>query len=113
MSDSARRAFVCDDEEWLVWASGGGAYGTGRWSLGNVEAVHFARSSAPTQPVLEALLATGRLADLFDDELRALFRSARPVVDASQLPEGVRRKPRARSLQDHGPAPVERPPAQE
>jgi hypothetical protein len=81
-----KRVFTVDGEEWLAWASGGGAYGTGNRGLGNVIAVHFARSSAPDVPVLEALLAAGRFDDLFDTEIIQLFGSARTIVDAASVP---------------------------
>jgi hypothetical protein len=103
--ETVKRAFSCDGEAWLAWISGSGAYGTGPYGLGHVKAVHFARASEPDKPVCEALLETRDLDGLFDDELIALFRGARPVVDASQLPESARRKGRTRSLQDHGPPP--------
>jgi hypothetical protein len=104
MSDVFKRVFMCDSEEWVAWISGTGAYGTGKYALGSVAAVHFAKSAEPLVPLFEALSA-GELDGMFDDELVALFRTARQIVDASQLPEGQRRKARARSLQDHGPPP--------
>ena len=105
MSDTERRVFVCDGDEWIAWASGGGSYGTGGCGLGNVEAIHFARAAERDQPLYEALIATGHLMSLFDEELLAVFRAARHVVAANELPEGSKRKPRTRSLQDHGPVP--------
>jgi hypothetical protein len=81
-----KRAFSMDGEEWLAWASGGGAYGTGNRGLGNVTAVHFARATAPDIPVLEALLAAGQFEDLFDAELIRLFGTARTIVDPADVP---------------------------
>ena len=81
-----KRPFSVDGEEWVAWASGGGAYGTGNRGLGNVTAVHFARAAAPDIPMLEALLAAGRFDDLFDNELVQLFGTARKVVDPADVP---------------------------
>jgi hypothetical protein len=81
-----KRPLVVDGEEWVAWASGGGAYGTGNRGLGNVTAVHFARASAPDVPVLEALLAAGRFDDLFDTELAQLFGTGRTIVDPGDVP---------------------------
>jgi len=100
-----RRTFIVDGEPWLAWVSGNGAYGTGPYSLGAVMALHFARASEPEKPICEALLEGRDLDGFFDDELIAIFRAARPVVDVSQLPESARRRTRTRSLQDHGPLP--------
>ena len=113
MTEAALRTFTFDGEDWVAWVSGSGAYGTGVPGLGNVEAVHFARATESTVPVFEALVAAGRLEGLFDDELRELFRGARRVVDASELPESVRTKGRTRSLRDHGQAPETREPGYE
>ncbi|MGQ0562271.1 MAG: hypothetical protein ACT443_10390 [Gemmatimonadota bacterium] len=82
-----KRSFVCDSESWLAWVSGGGGYGTGSRGLGNIDAIHFARAAAPDVPVFEALLAAGRFDGLFEEELVALFRTARRVVDPAELPE--------------------------
>jgi len=84
-----RREFDCDDVAWIAWLSGAGAYGTGIFGLGNVQAVHFSRATAPDVPVFEALLPAGAFDGLFDEELRAMLRTARPIVDASQLPAGA------------------------
>lgn len=93
-----QRDFVCDDVAWIAWVSGAGAYGSGAQALGHIEAVHFARHSAPDVPVLEALLPRGAFDGLFDEELIALLRSARPIVDASQLPAGATGR-RSRTLE--------------
>ncbi len=86
------RAFACDAEEWVAWVSGAGAYGTGVHSLGNVEAVHFARAAAPELPVREALVPAGILEGLYDEELIAVLRSATPIVE----PGSAGAKPAAR-----------------
>lgn len=82
-----RRPFACDGESWVAWPSGGGAYGTGVYGPGNIDAVHFGRADAPETPVFEAVLAAGRFEDLFDSELVDLFRTARRVVDKSSMPD--------------------------
>jgi len=79
------RSFRCDDLEWVAWSSGTGAYGTGVWGLGNVEAIHFARADAADVPVFEALVAAGGFDGLFDEELLRIFREARPVVDPATI----------------------------
>lgn len=81
------REFVADGKDWVARRSGTGAYGTGIYGLGMIEAVHFAVKETPDVPVLEALLPAGALETLYDDDLLALFRSARKVVDPSQLPD--------------------------
>lgn len=93
-----QRDVVCDGVAWIAWVSGAGAYGSGAQALGHIEAVHFARQTAPEVPVLEALLPRGAFDGLFDTELVALLRSARPVVDASQLPAGPTSR-RSRTLE--------------
>ena len=103
--EASKRNFIVDGEPWLAWVSGNGAYGTGPYGLGAVVALHFARESEPEKPICEALIEGRELAGLFDDELIAIFRGARTVVDVSQLPESARRRARTRSLQDHGPLP--------
>ncbi|MGH7463046.1 MAG: hypothetical protein ACREMA_18725, partial [Longimicrobiales bacterium] len=40
----AQLTFQCDGEEWIAYASGKGAYGTGRYGLAALQAVHFARA---------------------------------------------------------------------
>ena len=82
-----KRELSCDGKDWVVWRSGTAAYGTGIYGLGTIEAVHFARKEEPDVPVLEALVPAGSLETLYDDALLAIFRSARKVVDPSQLPE--------------------------
>ena len=80
------RGFVCDGEEWLAWLSGGSAYGTGVHGPAMLEAVHFAKASAPDTPLFEALLPAGRFHGLFEDELIALLKSATRVVDTAERP---------------------------
>ena len=77
---SDARPFTVDGAAWLAYPAGGGAYGTGHWGLAAVEAIHFARAEAPQEPVLEALVTGGRFPDLFESELIAMFRTARPIV---------------------------------
>ena len=91
------RAFACDGEEWLAWQSGGGAYGTGSCGPGNVDAVHFARASAPELPLFEALLPADTFFGLFDEELVQTFRNARRIVGADE--QGARPMRRSRSLE--------------
>ena len=81
------RLFDLDGTDWVAWPSGGGAYGTGVLSPGNIEAIHFAPSDAREVPRFEALLPAGTFWDLFDEELVGLFRSAREIVIPDQLPE--------------------------
>ncbi len=96
-STDAPRSLIIDGVEWSVFPSGKGAYGTGHWGLAGVQAVHFARADDPAKPVLEALLASGRFADLYDEELIALFREARTIV----IPEpGSVPQPRRFSLEE-------------
>lgn len=80
------RELSIEGAEWVAWTSGGGAYGTGNRGLGAVEAIHFAPKSAPDRPVLEGLAPAGRFQDLYDEELLMVFRNARKVVEASELP---------------------------
>jgi hypothetical protein len=75
-----RRHFQFEGEGWLAWVSGSGALGTGALGLSPVDAVHFARLAAPDQPVREALLARGRFAGLYPEELAELLRRATPIV---------------------------------
>ncbi len=92
-----KRCFAVDGEEWLVWPSGGGAYGTGPLGLGSVEAVHFGRPEAPDTPLLEALLPAGMFEALFDAELTALIRTARRIVAPSESGELPARRTRSLS----------------
>ena len=80
--------FSAEDTEWIAYVSGRGAYGTGHWGLASLEAVHFARADTPDTPALESLIAAGHFAELFETELLALFRRARPIVipQERQLP---------------------------
>lgn len=68
--------FEAEGNEWVAWVAGKGAWGAGASGLGMVDAVHFALATAPAQPLREALLARGRFAGLFEEELRALFGRA-------------------------------------
>jgi hypothetical protein len=82
-----KRGFQCEQAEWVAWLSGSGAYGTGACGLGNVEAIHFAKGETPDVPLYEALVGTGSFEGLYDEELIALFRGAKRVVDPSEAPE--------------------------
>lgn len=90
------RPFTVDSEEWVAWPSGGGAYGTGVFAPGNIQAIHFAKADAPTEPLLEALLPAGAFFGLFDDELVDLFRSARRII----VPDNIPARPVSRRLGD-------------
>jgi len=72
--------FSVDGEAWIAIPAGAGAYGTGHTGLAPLQAIHFARASAPDAPVFEALLPTGRFETLFESELVALFRTATRIV---------------------------------
>jgi hypothetical protein len=74
------RSFEAEGRTWVVRVAGYGALGTGHYSLGPVEAVHFALADAPDVPVREALLPRGRLDAMFDSELAALLAGATPIV---------------------------------
>ena len=75
------RQFDADGRMWIARLSGKGAYGTGSYGLGLLDAVHFFAADAPTVPVREALLARGRFETLFDDELIRLLGAATPIVE--------------------------------
>jgi hypothetical protein len=74
------RTFTAEGRTWVARVAGHGALGTGHYSLGLVEAVHFALAEAPDVPVREALLPRGRLDALFESELAALLAGATPIV---------------------------------
>jgi len=76
------RRFEAEGEEWLARSAGTGLGGTGRVGLAGLDAVRFARASRPERPLREALVPVGRLAQLFEEELRELLRGAQ------QLPVG-------------------------
>lgn len=80
------RNFLCEGQEWLAWPSGASAYGTGTIAPASLQAVHFARSEAPDQPLFEALLPAGRFYGMFDDELIVLLRRATKVVEPGERP---------------------------
>jgi hypothetical protein len=83
------RAFDVEGTEWIARAAGRGAGGTGSYGLGMLEAVHFAHAEAPSTPLFEALVAAGRLAFLYDDELRSLLHTATRIVTVDDTrPEG-------------------------
>jgi hypothetical protein len=83
------RAFEAEGREWIARAAGRGAGGTGSYGLGMLEAVHFAHAEAASTPLFEALVAAGRLAFLYDDELQGLLRTATRIVTVDETrPEG-------------------------
>jgi hypothetical protein len=75
------RQFDAGGRMWIARLSGKGAYGTGSYGLGLLDAVHFFAADAPTEPVREALLARGRFDTLFPEELTRLFAAATPIVE--------------------------------
>lgn len=75
-----RRTFTADGETWVAWVAGKGAWGSGAFGLGMVDALHFARAATPERPEREALLARGRFVGLYDEELCTLLAGATPVV---------------------------------
>jgi hypothetical protein len=77
--EGGESAFELDGEDWLALTAGAGSYGTGDHGAARLLAIHFYRASAPDRPVREALLPAGLFADLWPDQLRALFRSATPI----------------------------------
>ena len=76
---SEPQLFEADGRKWVAWVAGKGAWGAGAYGLGMVDAVHFADATAPTEPLREALLARGRFAGLFEQEVKALFARAVPI----------------------------------
>lgn len=91
-----RRTFDVADTAWIAWVAGKSAWGSGGYGLGMVVAVHFALASAPDRPMREALLARGRFAGLYDEELRALFERSVAIVHEQQKAEPSRRERRSR-----------------
>lgn len=77
------RTFELDGREWQAWVAGKGAWGAGAYGLGMVDAIHFAPLDAPTVPQREALLARGRFAGMFADELAGLYARATPIATDS------------------------------
>ena len=96
-----QRFLTIDGVEWVAYQSGAGSYGTGHWGLAPVHAVHFAKATAPRDPLLEALLPPGRLEFLFDRELLGLFRNARQIVKLE--PGSAAPQPRRFSLEEDLP----------
>lgn len=96
-SDPAeRRTFDVDGTPWIAWVAGKGAWGSGAYGLGMVVAVHFAPAAAPDKPLREALLARGRFAGLYDEELRTLFERATTISHEPPRQEPPRRDRRSR-----------------
>jgi hypothetical protein len=75
------RRFSAGADEWIAALSGKGAWGTGSYGLGLVDAVHFFRADAPERPVREALLARGRFESLFETELAELLERSVPITE--------------------------------
>jgi hypothetical protein len=73
------RAFEHAGHRWIAHIGGKGAYGTGSYGLGLVEAIHFAAADAPDIPLREALIAHGTFESLFDSELGRLLEGATPI----------------------------------
>jgi hypothetical protein len=74
------RSFEHEGRSWLARIGGKGAYGTGSYGLGLVEAIHFYAAEQPERPAREALLARGRFETLYEEELVALLARATPVA---------------------------------
>lgn len=73
------RSFTDDGVEWIARIAGEAVVGTGAMTTGAIVAVHFHRADDPERPVRHALLPRGRFEGLGEDELIALFRSARTL----------------------------------
>lgn len=73
------RRFSVDGDDWLARQAGVGSGGTGEVGLARLVAVRFYRPEQPERARREALLPTGRLENMYDDELRDLFRQAQPI----------------------------------
>jgi hypothetical protein len=94
-------AFEVAGEVWIAKLAGKGAGGTGAYGLGMLDAVHFCREPSPDVPVAEALVARGRFAHLFDDELRELFARARAITQPTpEQPSRNGPQPHPRRLDD-------------
>jgi hypothetical protein len=76
--DTGRR-FTVDGEEWIARIAGEGAVGTGSGPAAFLVAVRFYPAAHPETPAREILIPRGRFDSLYDDELRVLFHSARPL----------------------------------
>lgn len=74
--------FDADGVEWIARVAGEGMGGTGFPGRAHIIAIHFFRADDPDTPVRETLTAAGRFEALYDEELRQLLHSARPIVDA-------------------------------
>lgn len=73
------RTFAAEGVVWQARLAGKGAWGTGSYGLGLVEAIHFALAASPTVPLREALVPSGRFEYLFDSELVDLLAGATPI----------------------------------
>jgi len=76
--DTGRR-FTVDGQEWIARIVGEGAVGTGSGPAAFLVAVRFYPADQPETPAREILIPRGRFDSLYDDELRVLFHSARPL----------------------------------
>lgn len=74
------REFVVEGRAWVARLAGKGAYGTGGYGLGLIDAIHFAHADTPDRPLFEALIAHGRFGSLFDSEFAGLLERATPIV---------------------------------
>lgn len=78
------RQFENEGRMWIARLSGKGAFGTGSYGLGLVEAVHFCAAEEPERPLREALVARGRFEGLYENELVRLLKGARPIETPSR-----------------------------
>ncbi|HEY8376767.1 MAG TPA: hypothetical protein VIK91_09775, partial [Nannocystis sp.] len=74
------RSFTDDGVEWIARIAGEAVVGKGAMTTtGAIAAVHFHRADDPERPLRYALLPRGHFERLGEDELIALFRSARTL----------------------------------
>lgn len=73
------RSFTADGVEWIARIAGEAVVGKGAMTTGAIVAVHFHRADDPERPLRQTLLPRGHFEGLGEDELIALFRSARPL----------------------------------
>ena len=77
------RQFEHEGRKWIARMAGKGAFGTGSYGLGLVEAIHFCTADEPDVPLREALIARGVFESLYDAELTGLLKTARPIEKRS------------------------------
>ncbi|HEX7117555.1 MAG TPA: hypothetical protein VF212_02125 [Longimicrobiales bacterium] len=73
------RTFTADGQTWIARIAGEAIVGTGAFASAALLAVRFHRADEPDRPLREALIPRGRFELLYDDELAALLRTARPL----------------------------------